>query len=542
MSQLLYTLECAGRVTAPRRSGEVVCRPPLSEAGELARANQAALSAGPARIGAWSLAEFRKWAQQEALAAAREWMQHALAVAPPTVSGTLLFVAGHQPQLTHPGVWLKNLAAGELAAAEDGVGLNLIVDPDTTASPGIDVPVGDRERPSRERVLYDAPQPQQPWEELRIKDRRTFASFAGRVAERMRRWGVEPMLEDVWPAAIAAADRTGSTAIGLTAARVEMERRFGRLNLELPVSVLCGAAPFREFAAQLCRDSQRLLEIYNAAVQAYRRRYRVRNDRHPAPDLERRGDLVELPLWFYRANERSRRRVFVRERGNGFELFAEDERLALLPADETLGAALGELGDDSRLRTRALMTTLYARLCLGDLFLHGIGGAKYDEVTDVVMRNLFGCAPPAFLTLSATLHLPLGARALDPEAVRDLRRRLRDVRFNPDRHLDDPRLESLRAAKAALIAEDRESRSGWRRLTTEERQLRAAAARRRQAQFLALREAARPLADAVRVDLEARMDEWQERQRADRILTSREYAAVLFPEALLRELRSAIPG
>ena len=35
-----------------------------------------------------------------------------------------------------------------------------------------------------------------------------------------------------------------------------------------------------------------------------------------------------------------------------------------------------------KLRTRALTTTLFARLVLSDMFLHGIGGAKYDQVTD----------------------------------------------------------------------------------------------------------------------------------------------------------------
>ena len=34
-----------------------------------------------------------------------------------------------------------------------------------------------------------------------------------------------------------------------------------------------------------------------------------------------------------------------------------------------------------KLRSRALTTTMFVRLFLADAFLHGIGGAKYDEVT-----------------------------------------------------------------------------------------------------------------------------------------------------------------
>ena len=63
----------------------------------------------------------------------------------------------------------------------------------------------------------------------------------------------------------------------------------------------------------------------------------------------------------------------------------------------------------NNLRPRALTLTLFARLCLGDFFIHGIGGGKYDEVTDAIIRDYFGIEPPAYQVLSATLHLPLPA-------------------------------------------------------------------------------------------------------------------------------------
>ena len=60
-----------------------------------------------------------------------------------------------------------------------------------------------------------------------------------------------------------------------------------------------------------------------------------------------------------------------------------------------------------RLRTRALTTTLFSRFLLGDLFIHGIGGAKYDELGDEIARRFFGIEPPGFLTVSMTLWLGL---------------------------------------------------------------------------------------------------------------------------------------
>ena len=63
-----------------------------------------------------------------------------------------------------------------------------------------------------------------------------------------------------------------------------------------------------------------------------------------------------------------------------------------------------------RLRTRALTTTMFCRFMLGDLFLHGIGGAKYDELGDEIARRFFRIEPPSFLTVSMTLWLGLPTR------------------------------------------------------------------------------------------------------------------------------------
>ena len=59
-----------------------------------------------------------------------------------------------------------------------------------------------------------------------------------------------------------------------------------------------------------------------------------------------------------------------------------------------------------RIRSRALTTTLYARLFLADLFIHGIGGGKYDQLTNEIAQKFYGAELPDYLVLSATLLLP----------------------------------------------------------------------------------------------------------------------------------------
>src|SRR5205085_10460682 len=83
---------------------------------------------------------------------------------------------------------------------------------------------------------------------------------------------------------------------------------------------------------------------------------------------------------------------------------------------------------------RALTLTLFARVCLGDFFIHGIGGGKYDEVTDAIIRDYFGIEPPAYQVLSATLHLPLPGFPGTSADVERAERRLRDLTWNAQRY------------------------------------------------------------------------------------------------------------
>ncbi len=78
--------------------------------------------------------------------------RHGLDVPATPASLDRMVVTGHQPELFHPGVWVKNFAVAGLARQSGAVGLNLIVDNDIPKGPSIRVPFLDgdqlRARPS----------------------------------------------------------------------------------------------------------------------------------------------------------------------------------------------------------------------------------------------------------------------------------------------------------------------------------------------------------------------------------------------------------
>ena len=84
-----------------------------------------------------------------------------------------------------------------------------------------------------------------------------------------------------------------------------------------------------------------------------------------------------------------------------------------------------------------------ARLALCDLFMHGIGGARYDRVTDRLIETFFDLAPPGIMVPPATLYLPVERPKASNENLRDIRRELRELNYHPEKYLHAAPLPSM---------------------------------------------------------------------------------------------------
>jgi len=80
-------------------------------------------------------------------------------------------------------------------------------------------------------------------------------------------------------------------------------------------------------------------------------------------------------------------------------------------------------------RPRALITTMFARLLASDLFVHGIGGAKYDQLTDQIIVDFFGVDPPRYVTATGTWRLPTGFPEIHRSDITTRKEALRNIRF-----------------------------------------------------------------------------------------------------------------
>jgi hypothetical protein len=516
------------RLRAPQEDRATLVDPPLQQVPNLVERNRRIQNQLTCNLHGRSLAQLSQLARTELLAAAQRWTAgYANVSSEPRDSSRLIYLAGHQPQMFHPGVWFKNFTLGRLARQHGATAINLIVDNDTLSDASLRVPGGSVPEPLARQIAFDRSDPRIPYEERTIQDRELFAGFQQRVVEQIAPLVADPLIARYWPLVRERAKHTDNLGACLAQARHQLEGSWGLQTLEVPQSWICASESFQWLAAYLLARLPEFRAVHNEAVRQYRRVHRVRSTSHPAPELAEQGPWLEAPFWVWTADQPRRRRLFARQAGSEIVLSdgqAWEARLPLTADGDAAQAAqrLLELQHAGvRIRSRALITTLWARLALGDLFIHGIGGAKYDQVTDLLIERFFRLDPPELLVVSATLQLPIERPRTSIDELHALKRKLGELSYHPERCLT-----GLEGAPVDLISAKRR----W--IDTPQTKENA---RERCRAIRAANAALQPWLDPQRTRLLERQARMLRSLQAEKVLAWREYAFCLYPEATLRD-------
>ncbi len=183
----------AHRLQAPSTDGGLLVEPPAAAVGAQLAANSAQLSQWDHDFQGRRADRLRIQVRREVLTLAVNFLgRHGLVGSPfdldaVSSSARPLLVTGHQPELFHPGVWVKGFAAAGIAGAHQGVALNLIVDNDIPKSTSIQVPLIDKEGIRLMRVEFDRWENDTPYEDLAVLDESRFSTFADRARRDSRR-------------------------------------------------------------------------------------------------------------------------------------------------------------------------------------------------------------------------------------------------------------------------------------------------------------------------------------------------------------------
>ncbi len=411
------------RIVVPRKHGQVLIEPGMG----VLKASLGVSHPIDSDLFGRPLEELRTEARRHLVEQAGRWAGMTGAVG--LEAGILekpFVLTGHQVEFYHAGVWAKVVVADELARATGAAAFDVLVDHDTVDELGFDVPVQVGEGWERKAVEW-AEGSSVPADGLRAPTVEQFGAWDAEI-------GRCPMAHTDSLAFFLAALKVKEAGVPyaqwLSGARGGFERAMGVNVHHVPTSLLCSGPLWEMFVRAWARHAETWVPLYNKHLGAYRKSQGIKNAQHPMPDLARVGDEVELPFWTYVPGE-ARERLVVRA---GSDPFAEMKAGAVI-------------------RPRALALTMYLRLFFADLFIHGIGGALYDQITDGMLQELVG-AVPAYGCVSAAWLLPLGQPLENLDDIAALKWRRHHAEHNPQLAIDP--FTALKTDVAELIRDRRE--------------------------------------------------------------------------------------
>jgi hypothetical protein len=300
------------KLRAPQGDGETLIDPPAEQVGEVLERNRSLIQGFDIELQGRPLSRLIANCRSQLIQAASSATRQYRDVDIPALSSPAppIMLAGHQPELFHPGVWYKNFVLCNLAAEHRAVAINLVIDSDVAKDALVRVPTGRMGEPRVESVPFDHPSGEIPFEERSIVDRDCWTSFGQRVRQAVRSLVPYPLFEDIWPLAFERSVQTDQLGICLSQARHQLEGAWGAQTLELPQSQVCQLEAFHWFTAHLLAHLPRFWDIYNSSVTEYRRVNRVRSSAHPVPNLATDDRWLEAPFWIWSSDSPTRRRLF----------------------------------------------------------------------------------------------------------------------------------------------------------------------------------------------------------------------------------------
>lgn len=398
---------------------------------------------------------------------------------------TTVIATGHQAGFEHPGIIAKYDALHAAVHAMPGArAVELVVDQDANDPLVLSVPIitengrvesatvrlggvpGDTRVVGRRDVELNLSVPDLPWLD---------PSFGSR-------------LEDAVDALRTAA--SGASSLADQVARADEVLRGRCVECEHPlrigVSSLVTTSLWNAILKVIAHDPDRLRQTYNNAVSRF--------PDSGVPYL----DPGELPIWVI-DDSGSRRR-------------ATDTDLTSHPREN--------------LWPRAVLMTGLMRTAVADLFIHGLGGASYDRITEAWFDAWLGITLAPRVTVTATMTLRTNDSPITTEAdVERAMSKARWLHYNLDRALNDPALQATKAQHLKAI----------------ENSPRGSAKRR--AAFESMRAWQVDLVTAhpsVVAEAQAQLASVQRELSRTEALRSRAWPALLFPPDAVRDLSDAI--
>ena len=408
----------------PENDGEFFCSHNLTDIPPLLKSNQELIDSYSFKIAGVSYSEFRKIAETEIL--------NSLTDGNVDLVPRPYIVTGHQPGLCHPGIWIKNFLADKLARENKGTAFDIIIDYDCSNEIGCSILTWNEKIRRKKEILIKL-NPRQPFECCSVPDSDKFRDFYQKIQAGLQSFPINTVIKYVevfFQKGKSALSSSKNLAEFLVKTKKGYEASEGLQYFDIMLSRICKTRSFLLFTLHIAQDIKRFHDIYNQLLEKHRISHKLRYKANPFPDLKKDADKYEIPFWCI--NDNKRKPAWVIHEGSCISIYGEDICLFRYKKGDCDRAIKIIREEKINLRPKAVLLTLFFRLFFSDIFIHGISGGKYDEITDGIMEKYYDIKPPHFITASLTLFPDLPIDRIQINDVENLKTIIRNIKHKPE--------------------------------------------------------------------------------------------------------------
>ncbi len=386
-------------LSVPEEAGCIFTRPDFKNWPSLLRKNRDLLAA----------IDNRNTSRSELFNIAAEYT-HRMGLSVPHLKSAAedIIVTGHQPNWHHCGIFAKNIVTDRFARQTCGIAVQLVLDHDI-CNTSMSLPEFDNNVFLRFKTIpLEQKQQNIPLESRPVFSKEQIRKFIDSVSTISK----DSFCCYIWCQnllhIIENARSCRSAADIITQLQARLNRAFGLEIIYLPVSLMSQSNSFIDFVCSVICDAVSFARIYNKAIKNKREAYNLKpNQTIRSLTTDYLNNIIEIPFWLVsKASKRASLYVSL-----------DDKSLRIGTADNVAGAIdssgnkkqqlLKILGKNKCvIRPKAVTLTLFTRLYLADLFVHGTGAANYEYITDYLIRDYYKISKLGFGVATATMTLP----------------------------------------------------------------------------------------------------------------------------------------
>jgi hypothetical protein len=428
----------------PKKHCERLITPPIKKLSDAIEANGILLNSSNVNILNASLSDHRNTLRPLLLQHSKAYMSSIGLSSPESKEKNGFVVTGHQCQFFHPGITIKYALTDDLAKQTDAVPINLIVDTDTSKNLGLTIPVLKNDNTLAITTLYlndidtDITVSNQP-----LPQQETFSTFCDSFLNHNIAGVSQSQKENI----VTIFKTSYQQAKCLTDFYCLTNFNSGHIihhnMFHLPVSIMAQTKTFYSFCYDMIVNSDDIFRYYNNALNAYRTTHQLRNKNQPLPNLRKSNDgFIESPFWLLTPNQ-PRAPLFIKHHGSDIVIADQNKPVGLFSGNSQSSTEdfMHLLkANNLTIAPRAITLSIFARLFIGDMFVHGTGGARYDLISDKIISDYYNITPPQICAATITMHLPIKVQhdaTIIASQIDEAKNTRRALRYNSEKHVDN---------------------------------------------------------------------------------------------------------